>query len=167
MKYIVSNETYFCIVLNLHIFGFLGVVERSWGESNGHVTLPVYDLTDIMKQSNILDLNDPYHIGAMQQLLPPLVQHGLDMLRSRWNRHFVRGTKRRPGGVPNQLALLYPHPGGQSQLQLGVDMSARYDASRRGGSRATGSMGSAPGSSSGGQRCRPSGAVSGWHGVTL
>ena len=45
----------------------------------------------------------------------------------------MRGTHRRPGGVPNDLAIEHPHPGGQEQLPAGPDvMAARYNASKPG-----------------------------------
>ena len=105
-------------------------VERSWGEYNGRVAIPVFDLVTYMESILLLDLTNPYHLGAMQQLLLPLTQHACDILRSRWNRHFVRGTFRRPGGVPEQVAVQHPHPGNRTQLQPGADMVARYEAAR-------------------------------------
>jgi len=45
-------------------------------------------------------LTNQRQLGAMQQLLKPLVQHACDFLRSRWNRHHVRDTQ--AGGYPER-----------------------------------------------------------------
>ena len=104
-------------------------IERSWAESNSRVALPVYSLVDAMEASNLLDLTQPTHLGAMQQLLRPLVQHACDLLRHRWNRHLVR-SGRRPSGIPDRIAEQHPHPGGRSQLLPGIDFVARFERAR-------------------------------------
>ena len=69
---------------------------------------------------------NPQQKGALQALLLPVVQHGLDQLRSAWNAHMVRSAHSNKG-IPNRLRRERPHPGPQTMLPIGVDWTVEYE----------------------------------------
>ena len=72
-----------------------------------------------------------HHIGVVQSLLKPVMQHALDMLKDTYNSHYVRSS-RGHGGRPNQLWHQYPHPGGNPTLPQGYDAVAEYESANPG-----------------------------------
>jgi hypothetical protein len=58
------------------------VVERSWGGINTGVSGDFKVMLQHMEHNlMILDLGNPLHIGAIQQLGQAVIQHGLDAYR--------------------------------------------------------------------------------------
>ena len=106
-------------------------IERFWAEVNLRVNLPVKLMLVSMEQLNILDIGNVHHIGAIQSLLKPVMQHALDMLKDTYNSHYVRSS-RGHGGRPNQLWHQYPHPGGNPTLPQGYDAVAEYESANPG-----------------------------------
>jgi hypothetical protein len=106
-------------------------IERFWAEVNLRVNLPVKLMLMAMEHQNILDVANRHHIGAIQSLLKPVMQHALDMLKDAYNSHYVRSS-RGHGGRPNQLWQLNPHPGGNPSLPLGYDAVAEYESANPG-----------------------------------
>jgi hypothetical protein len=106
-------------------------IERFWAEVNLCVNLPVKLMLVSMEQLNILDVGNVHHIGAVQSLLKPVMQHALDMLKDTYNSHYVRSS-RGHGGRPNQLWHQYPHPGGNPTLPQGYDTVAEYESANPG-----------------------------------
>ena len=106
-------------------------IERFWAEVNLCVNLPVKLMLVSMEQLNILDVGNVHHIGAVQSLLKPVMQHALDMLKDTYNSHYVRSS-RGHGGRPNQLWHQYPHPGGNPTLPQGYDAVAEYESANPG-----------------------------------
>ena len=106
-------------------------IERFWAEVNLRVNLPVKLMLVSMEQLNILDVGNVNHIGAVQSLLKPVMQHALDMLKNTYNSHYVRSS-RGHGGRPNQLWHQYPHPGGNPTLPQGYDAVAEYESANPG-----------------------------------
>lgn len=74
----------------------------------------------------ILDRNDPLHLGAIQALGVVLLQHADDQLRQLWDIHVVR-TASRAIGRPRDLRAQRPHPGGRRQLNPATDYIALYE----------------------------------------
>ena len=107
-------------------------IERFWAEVNLRVNLPVKLMLVHMENIlNILDIGNVHHIGAVQTLLKPIIQHGLDMLKDTYNKHYVRSS-RRHGGRPLILWQQYPHPGGNPTLPPGYDAVAEYERANPG-----------------------------------
>ena len=45
-----------------------------------------------MENAGILDVGVAYHVGALQALMPAIMQYALDELRAAWNAHYVHRT---------------------------------------------------------------------------
>ena len=56
-----------------------------------------------MEWNNILDVDNQHHIGAIQALGRPLLQHGLDLFKQSYNIHHVRPSRGSEGGKPVDL----------------------------------------------------------------
>ena len=62
-----------------------------------------------MQDSNLLDINNPIHIQALQYSFGPLIQYNLYTAKKEWNDHRIRKQNNRniEGGKPN---ILYNWP---------------------------------------------------------
>ena len=64
------------------------------------MNLPVKLMLVSMEQLNILDVGNVHHIGAVQSLLKPVMQHALDMLKDTRTTHTMCA---RHGGMAEGL----------------------------------------------------------------
>ena len=78
-------------------------------------------LLQTVNQLNLLDIGNVHHIGAVQNLLKPVMQHALDMLRDTFHKHYVRSSKGHGARRPTaHLVEAVPAPGRQPHTAPGV-----------------------------------------------
>ena len=82
---------------------------------------------DMENQLQILDIGQAHHVGAIQALCKPLLQHACNLLRETYNAHYVRPTRGQGGGRPDELWQHTPHPGGNPSLPAGYNAVAEYE----------------------------------------
>jgi len=102
-------------------------IERMWAEVNLRVNLAMKLVLLTMERNGELDIGIAHHIGALQVLLPPVLQHACDILVVSYNRAHHRSA-RGHGGRPDSLWQQFPPPAG-SRLTIppGYDAVAEYE----------------------------------------
>ena len=84
-------------------------IERGWGEVNPKVLYAPKTMLITMEADGTLNPHNSYHIGAVQMLLRPLLQLGLDNFAFVHHNTRVRSVKGH-GGKPHVLRSQHPHP---------------------------------------------------------
>ena len=96
---------------------------------NVRINLPSKLMFLSMENAGILDVGVAYHVGALQALMPAIMQYALDELRAAWNAHYVH-SRYGISGRPNDLFVQAPNPLGPAFLPLGYDAVAEYEQVR-------------------------------------
>lgn len=97
-------------------------VERFWGYLNPRVILPLKLVFMAMERTGELDVGNPRHIGAIQQIGGRLLQYACNAARHVWNDHPVRARGGgRILGSPLELRASAPQLPSRLPLMPGVE----------------------------------------------
>ena len=102
-------------------------VERFNGELNIEVNLPLKLVFEYMENvRQILDVQNPYHLGACQILGKAVLAFADAQLETAWDVHVLRRSRGPAKGRPCDRRLQRPHPTGLRAMPAGVDAVAMY-----------------------------------------